>query len=356
MTAVIEYPKPWILPEESPFARRPTRPPIHRQPGFNQQFDSKTIFYDCVCVKDDDAIVLQGPPFFNLKRQLAPKVSIREGDRHAQIWVSAKQPIETLRFSSGIGETELQLSSDCNDFFRGMRVLLTVTQNNQLDWICDWIRFHRDVHGANAVLLYDNSSTAYGLNELMSCLETIPAIDRLCIVSWPFKYGPGGRKGFWDSDFCQYGALENAKWRFLRKAKSVLNCDIDELVVTRGKSVFELAESSGYVTFQGKWIVGVDEESGGSRHRDFRYARAGERCPTKWALVPSKCPKNAQWKVHLIGSMLHTVPASTACYRHFRQINTNWKYDRSPREKFDPARHNVDQELKAAFDKVRWDG
>jgi hypothetical protein len=391
MHATIEYPKPWTLPEDRPVARLPSRPPVHRPRGFSEQFDSKTVFYDCVYVKDAGAVVLQGPPFLNLKRRLQPlrigasslapsltlelKHSIREGDRHAQIWVTAEQPIEALRVSSELGETDLQVSCDLNEFFRGMRVLYTLSKNNDLDWICDWIRFHRDVHGANAVLLYDNSSTVYGVNELMSRLQAISGIDRLCIVAWPFKYGPNGRKGFWDSDFCQYGALENARWRFLQKAKSVLSCDIDEFALTSGKSVFELAESSGrgYLSFHGRWIVGVAEEANPAvvRHADFQYALrfqsewrterpmpgryVDDRCPPKWAAVPARCPKTAQWMVHLVAGMNERAPLSTASYRHFRQVNTHWKYDRSQREKFDPARHYMDEELKAAFDKVRWD-
>jgi hypothetical protein len=337
-------------------------------------------------VKDRRAVTLQGPPFFNLKQQLQRariseasgaaemRHAIREGNRHAQIWVTAEQPIEALRFSSELAETDLQVNSDRNEFFLGMRVLLTENKNNELDWICDWIRFHRDVHGANAVLLYDNSSTVYDLNELMSRLQAISGVDRLCIVSWPFKFGPQGYKGFWDSDFCQYGALENARWRFLQKAKSVLSCDIDELLVTRDKSIFDLAESSklGYVSFYGRWIVGVDEETRGKepsavKYPDFQYAlrfqsewrpeRArDDRCPTKWAAIPSRCPKTAQWMIHLVGGMTpERVSLSTACYRHFRQITTHWKYDRSRREKFDPVRHYVDEELKAALGEVRWD-
>jgi hypothetical protein len=72
-----------------------------------------------IVFKDGGAVVLQGPPFLNLKRRLQPmrigtpsltpclanelKHSIRETDRHTQIRVTAEQPIEALRVLSEIG-------------------------------------------------------------------------------------------------------------------------------------------------------------------------------------------------------------------------------------------------------------
>jgi hypothetical protein len=384
MKAVIEHPNSWVLSKDSPLRRLPSRPARYRQRGFDRLFDSRTIFYDCVYVRNAGMVMLQGPPFLNLTRQIeslsisAPpdgrnlRYLIREGDRHAQLWVSTAEPIPSLCIGGELGETKLAVSADRNEFFRDRRVLVSTNKNNKLDWICDWIRFHRDVHGANAVLLYDNSSTVYDLNDLVSRLQTT-SVDRIAVVSWPFQYGPGGYAGFWDSDFCQYGALENARWRYLQEARSVLSCDIDELVVTRGESVFELAESSGYVTFDGRWIVGIESGADrdravgqGSRHADFCHAlrvrierRDGRlidhRCPPKWAVVPSRCPCTSQWMVHTVrglasGQSTH----SSVAYRHFREINTNWKYDRSRREIFDSERHYVDEDLRAAFEEVRW--
>src|SRR5665213_36842 len=67
------------------------------------------------------------------------------------------------------------------------------------------------------------------------------------VLCGPFKYGPQSTlaQGLWDSDFYQLGAWEHARWRFLTQARSAMNTDIDELVVSaRGRSVFEAAERS----------------------------------------------------------------------------------------------------------------
>ena len=41
-------------------------------------------------------------------------------------------------------------------------------------------------------------------------------------------------------------------------------------------------------------------------------------------------------------------------FRHFREINDHWKYDRSVRERFDPARHAYDQLMRSNYANVRW--
>ena len=45
----------------------------------------------------------------------------------------------------------------------------------------------------------------------------------------------------------------------------------------------------------------------------------------------------------------------TITYRHFREINNGWKYRRSDRSPFDPAKHEVDGPLGALMAKVDWE-
>lgn len=74
-------------------------------------------------------------------------------------------------------------------------------------------------------------------------------------------------------------------------------------------------------------------------------------CPPKWTVVPRRCPEAAQWSVHRI---LHWLPAmrldADFCFRHFREITSNWKYDRLDRAAFDPALHERDRDLVAHFE------
>jgi hypothetical protein len=55
---------------------------------------------------------------------------------------------------------------------------------------------------------------------------------------------------------------------------------------------------------------------------------------TKWCVVPSRCGDNTQWCVHGIpGKTSEATVASDILYRHFRAINTRWKWLRvDPRD------------------------
>jgi hypothetical protein len=391
-----QSPSAWTLPANAPMHRVPVRPARYRQPNFDDLYDRDTLFYDCFRVPSQKRVALLGPPLLNLGETFsrlrittlpdgAPcRYTLRRRDRHSQLWVEAPAGTECLRIEGKFGEAKMTILESGSQLFSGKNVLLTLNKNNRLEWIAVWVRFHRDVHGADAVLLYDTDSTAYNAMQLQDCLSAISGIDIACVVQWPFKYGPQGFAGkHWDSDYCQSGALEDARWRFLQQARAVANIDADELVAGGSRSVFDLAESSrtGYVSFWGNWVVGtskgnstdsdseaLDAPVSSIRHRDFRHCLkltrtwkgfrrvVANRCPPKWAIVPLRCSFRSQWKAHKVTRMRQSpLPPSDLSYKHFREINTNWKYDRSHREVFDPERHAIDSELQQASAMVRWD-
>jgi hypothetical protein len=154
--------------------------------------------------------------------------------------------------------------------------------------------------------------------------------------------------------------------------------DVDELVVSsNGQTAFEAAERSltGALRYFGVWIVGIEgvtpppTSNDVLRHRDcdvmvlpgkpvsrFPWSRPEFGCFPKWTVVPRRCPSWSQWKVHSIGRWPLAYPVSRSfCFRHFREVGTSWKYDRSVRDRFDPAVHKHDAELRAAFARVQWD-
>ena len=139
--------------------------------------------------------------------------------------------------------------------------------------------------------------------------------------------------------------------------------DVDELVVSSDKrTAFEMAERSlaGMVRYFGLWVIGIEGVSppaplGGTvRHRDFdmmllpgkplskcRGRNPSTAAPPKWTVVPSRLPSWAQWKVHTVGSWPPArIVSRRLCLRHFREIGTNWKYDRTQRDSFDPEKHS----------------
>jgi hypothetical protein len=382
----IARPAPVMLPDG--VRREPTRPEAHRVDDFEARFDAATLFYDAFRGADGQ-IVLLGPPFLNLKPAIdgmtvvarpsgaACGFAVREWDRHGQVLVNAPDGTTHLTLRTSFGTLEVAVGPSEVDLFFGRRVLFTLSRNNRLNWIQDWIRFARDVHGADAVLFYDNASTRYSTRELAAAIGAVGGIAVARVVSWPYKYGPQGLDAwrFWDSDYCQHGAWEHARRRFLEAAASAKNGDVDEMVVSAdGGSVFEAAENDrfGIVRYRGRWVVGIGEPAAAPpehvQHTDFATVQRADirrrfgilprdvlACPPKWTLVPARCPDNAQWRVHTVDRWPAALRTSARFgYRHFREINDNWKYARTRAERFDPALHETDEVLKAHFARVDW--
>jgi hypothetical protein len=381
--------RPVSLSDFTDKRREPTRPREFRGENFDRDFDSNTLFYDAVQV-NPSKVALFAPPFFNLAREVATttfisgagtcKARTRHLDRHAQLWLDIAENAGPIQALGDLGSFTFPVSPNDAEMFRDRRVIFTMSKDNPIEWILDWVRFNRDIHGADAVLIYDNGSSAYDTAALSAALRSVSGIECSVVMEWPFKYGPQGANSWdhWDSDFCQLGAWEHARWRFLQNARSAMNSDIDELVLSKtGQSVFEAAEQSrtGLVRYRGRWIIGIDDGTSADackaahRHVDFsilmppKYyvSRFGLRrdanaCLPKWTVVPSRCPVHAQWHVHSIFSWW----ASTFCtrqfsFRHFREIGSNWKYQRTNRVPLDPSIHKTDPTLLEAFQRVDWD-
>jgi hypothetical protein len=368
--------------------REATRPLRFRGENFDREFDSTTLFYDAVQVKDSEVAVF-APPFLNLKDALAATAfgdkskryaaRARHLDRHAQLWIETPKNCDLIWANGALGNFEFSVSQNETELFRDCRVIFTLSKDNPIKWILDWVKFNRDIHGANAVLIYDNGSSAYDTATLSSALSSVSGLRCSVVVEWPFKYGPQGTNiwGHWDSDFCQLGAWEHARWRFLQHARSVMNSDIDELVLSRtGQSVFEAAEQSwtGLVRYRGRWIIGIEDGvyngTGNAMPRHFDFSvlmprqyefsrwlarRDANECPAKWTVVPARCPQQAQWHVHLIRSWWASYMRSRRfCFRHFREIGSDWKYQRTSRVSLDRSIHHTDNLLKETFRRVDW--
>jgi hypothetical protein len=394
--SVLSPPHPVSLPSFTSARRQSVRPLSARGVGFDAAYDSETLFYDVFWgdargagVRD---VVALGPPLRNLDQLLvnlrvtsdigphALTWRYRSLDRHMQIHIVVPEAARTLCFASALGTFNVALAPRLASPLAGKRVLMTQSKNNALHWIADWARYHRDVHGVDAILLYDNASTEYALPDIRACLETVAGVVSV-VVPWPFKYGPQGLDAtrFWDSDYCQHGMLEHARRCYLTDAKSVINADIDELVVSpTGESVCVRAEASwtGLMRYRGRWVIKVAnrvDDVDGVALQDRRHLHSqtvlkaqwarrfgvlkvdAKRCPPKWCVVPARCPDRAQWRPHVInGWPVARLTTSAFSYRHFRELSNGWKYERAARETYDPDLHELDTLLVEQYARVQW--
>jgi hypothetical protein len=381
-------------------SRQPPRALDDRPPSYERLFDFDTLFYDVFRGPDPQQVICLGPPLLNCEAALSSAVFRASGCGEALRWdyhppKSHLQPGCRFRLSGpGIAtanrlaieiagrEVEIPIRPSGVSRLAGRRVIVTLSKDNPLDWIRDWARFNAKIHGADAVLLYDNGSATYGIAELREHLQGLDGVAQTVIVPWRFPYGPGtGRRNIQDSFYCQPGALDHARRRHCAAARAVLNSDIDELVVlASGGSIFERAEagSRAAIVFAGQWVERpgrierpgrADDPPDPVRHADCLY---GERwrialrrvCPprwllrTKWVALPGRCPEEVDWGVH----DLYAPPGESrrteaiwksrprdVFYRHFRQINTGWKTPRWKMRRYSLFRHLYDRELARAL-------
>jgi hypothetical protein len=357
--------QPLILPEGAAVTRRPPRDPSLRHPGYLDEFDHRTVGYDAF-VRDATTYLI-GPPLLNLTLD-APSVAevVQFGlpgkglDKTARVTLPAT---DELRLTVSGQELAGPTGRADWELFSNRRVLLTMSKDNDLDWIHDWVTFHVRSHGVDAVLLYDNGST-YGSEAVAQTLSAVAGLEVGLVVDWPFPFGPqGGLVQLWDSDFCQVGGFEHARQKYLGAAAGVLAADVDELVIS-ARSVFDIAAEHGAVAYHGAWISSVRETAPTRRWWSLRRSRTAgsvyeqfpfrepdaEVCPKKWCVDPRQLPESAWLGVHRPFGV-QVFRTEDVVYRHFRAVNTSWKYDRT-RERTRPGPDDRDLELRSALESV----
>lgn len=339
--------------------REPARHPDNRQLGFDASFDSDTLFYAAVHDLESNKVRVLGPPLLNLEAAIieakwslsltgetAPSISVfpqlEKLDRFQRLSFSCANLIPnsiSISFRE-LGNISIPIERAEKAGFKGRNVLITQSKDNELTWIRDWAHFHAYHHGVDAVLFFDNGSKAYPIEKIHETLAGVPGMKVVEVVAWPFPWGPPKAKGrgAWDSNFGQHGALEFARWRFLQEANWVLNLDVDELLVSPDAwRLDDWMNSSPLVgmVFPGGWThtsSSVVESSTNLRHRDCLWSQDVDftRMGTKWCVRPVGSEEVKQWKTHVLAGLATGAEISSIFqHRHFRQISTHWKYNRS---------------------------
>ncbi len=236
------------------------------------------------------------------------------------------------------GESPVQDAAADGAALAGRNVLVTLSKDNDLAWIEDWAKFHRVHHGADAALVVDNGS------DLVDPEGIAPALRRagmeVCVVAQtPLTYGPRGKKPFSNTElFLQSAVLNALRLRFLGQARAVLSCDIDELVMSRGATIFDKAVSHplGYARFDGFWVHPAPGTVGWCGHAQHLYREEAPRpCPPKWCLRPQGLLAGWQWNPHGLERfpLPRALGTKTAWFYHFRGVNTGWKLAKRARSR-----------------------
>lgn len=307
-------------------------------------YDWTNLWYDAVWT--GRRVVLITPSLFNLEPLLTggglrlDGVPVRPAKivrrlNHDVVYLNArKKPqeisveIDDQRRATGVSDR-----SDA-EFFRGLNTVHLIQKNNDLVWIRDFLTYHRQVHGLEAVLCYDNGSTEYSLDALADTMAEA-GMKRAMIVSAPLPFGARGRTPSgaisWRAMTFHFAVLNLSQFRFVSQARAVLQCDIDEFVWCRnGRSIFDMTRRHplGFVHFGLEWRYAKTDAGQCPRHSDHVWRRqATDICAPKYCIRPHGPLSWATWSVHQLVS-LGRRPfqlSRRAGAWHFRQITTAWK-------------------------------
>ncbi|MEM1342766.1 MAG: hypothetical protein AAGF68_10610 [Pseudomonadota bacterium] len=313
--------------------------------AFRSQYDYRTLFYDCFADELTGDVALLGPPLLNLEalirdadlkvdgRPVAIKsiahlsrCSVTRLDCSAGQLLSVRHPL----FSGvvPIGTSFVQRLS-------GLNAIYTISRNNRLEWIADWLRYYVEVHGAEAVILSDNGSTDYPPEALRQTLAGIAGLRVAVILRAPYPFGPrAANSAGYRALFLQRSLAELARIRFLAQARAVVNADIDELFHShRGRSIFDATVQSqeGYVRANAVWVYAAAPPQGEAyRHAEHSHVSlsGSPKANRKWCVAPQGPMQGKQWLTHFINDRRDPVDPDFVLW-HFRQITTGWKYDRA---------------------------
>lgn len=330
-----------VLPDSAPTRDLPPRATDPAHPAW-EHYDRRTLIYDAIWMPRLGIVRVYLPRMFNLEQVLDPgafridanPAKIRKRRTHRRFDVidldagPATPETLSLRLSTG-EEADLRINPANRETFAGLNVIYTLMRNERLDWIRDWLVFHQKVQGANAVMITDNGSDRYGLDELAETIASVPGYHVTALLSAPLPWGSrGNTPGADDGKFLQTTLLNLVRDRFLGPARAVLNVDIDELVVRNGdETVFDSVQRWGYATFPGAWRFTPDDVTA-PRHRDHvLHDPAGRPCATKYAFRPESWLGRRCLSVHSIEKLNRRLFSAASKFRflHCRSITTSWK-------------------------------
>ncbi|MCQ4210559.1 capsule biosynthesis protein CapZ [Streptomyces longispororuber] len=334
------------LPAHSALRREPPRKPADQQPDYLEKFDSRTLYYDAF--RHEDGVWLSGPPLRNLRSALEgadwrvdgvpvnDSLSLSDWGRTQRSRIVDAPDGNALTLTVGGTAFSMDIAPDESDLFAGQRAIITVSKDNDLVWLKDYLHYYHVVHGVTGIVFYDNNSTRYSPQDVADAIAEVDGITTAVVVAWNYPWGAErGPNNVWDSDYCQYSLLEHGRFRYLTKAAGVINADIDELVLADdGRSAFEHAAESetGVVTYHGHWMaMATSHPMSPTRQRrfvDYRH-RTGKAATAKWTLLPGHLDwRTTQWRVHSVDGS-GAQPTTHLHHRHYQGITNGWKYDRT---------------------------
>lgn len=317
---------------------------IHAE-AFWERYDCNTLIYDSVWLPEQKKMRLFMPKLLNFKSKLLNASFFSDGHsvkpRLCQFrrfdvleWFSESAPTK-VHFLVNNTKVDVPISSSRYSHFKDLNVIYTMLRNDDLAWVYDWVLAHQKNHSANAVLVADNGSTTYSKKDLLDTISSVPGIKSAHVVDVPLPYGPPDNtySAPIGLSFLQTACLNIVRDRFLKHARAVLVCDVDEIVYSVGsESIFEATARSltKYRLITGSWRFS-HSSTNSPRHIDHvMIDRTKKRCQPKYCIVPNSLLGRMCWSVHSLENVNRRifVPNNQFKFFHCHNISTSWKTKR----------------------------
>lgn len=306
--------------------------------SYVESYDRTTLWYDAfwrggrvslICPKLFNLLPLIRNACIKLDGCVTPISKVRQYRRYDTIELRSKRNPNQISIEGEGFAVNTPVGQDQSHLFKGLNAHTTLNMNNNLRWISDFGSYMVKAQGLDAMLLFDNGSTDYALEEVGTTLKRT-GLKRIVIVSVPFKYGHRTQQDSSRAKFLQTAMLNVARLRFLATARAVINSDFDELIWSRGGNVFDLTKKSilGFSIFSGEWRFPDPQHPNQTIHaaHDHKLDKS-ELCPWKYCIVPQGRLKRLSWDVHrLSGLPFKKILRNTDIgFYHCHNTSTHWK-------------------------------
>ena len=172
--------------------REPIRPIELRVLNFDMLYDWDNIWYDAVQV-NPTTVLLIGPPLYNTKEfiinnsyftcgynivpyhfveldRVCITVLTVENWTNSICMVARGQPIQILVARS---QTD----------FQDQKTIVTISRDHPIQWLLQWIDYHKIVHGITGFLIYNNNSNQYSSEELqLDIIKKIIFVKKFLLI------------------------------------------------------------------------------------------------------------------------------------------------------------------------------
>ena len=325
--------------KNSKVLRKPLCPPHKMSSYYLDNFDSTTLWYDAI--KEDNLIRLVCPKLRNFEKELRnanfflddKKVDKFEINRFRRIdIIKIKSPsfAERIRvksksfdLSSRLNKTEFSIADDKN-------CAMVINKNNSLVWIEYFAKWHVKFQKLQCLFILDNNSLEYTNADVESALKN-SGLESLIIINLPFRFGPAslGRPYHNRELFLQTSGYNILKFRFLKKAKAVLCCDIDELVLPSSTNIFDatIKSKNGFLRFSGKNRYHNFESGKKVCHQGSFYKLDNKNSKKKWCIDPKGRLGGHIWSTHSLENLFfeRRYLAREFSFIHCINVTTGWK-------------------------------